>query len=164
MLIEIFREFKKHPAIVPYMPLDEKVYYGPETTRGATSYPYIKWIPTGDTYEPPLWVNKNAIIDGKRVQIEACFSRACGVEIRIYEEDYFKLETLINTSTNALYDVLVSTGNFRIQNGRMLNQEELTTESVGYAQTCTIWVPIYRVLPSAVVQDTLETVRITVPS
>lgn len=162
MLIEAYQAFKAHREIVKFMPLAESIYYGPEPSRGPTSYPHIEWIPTGDTYEPPLWVNVNQIIDGKRVQLESCFSRSCGVDIRLYHKDYLSLEIMINTVVNAIYDVLVSTGNFRMNGGRMMNREQVTENTVGYVISMSVFVPIYRTLPVATVNTTEENF-ITIP-
>jgi len=156
MLIDVFREFQKHHLMAQI-----KQYYGPESSRGATSYPHIEWIPTSDVWDPPLWVNQDAIIDGKQIQIEACFSRACGVTLRLYEKDYEPLEQLINRVVNALYDVLVSTANFTMKASAMMNRDQISENTVGYEMNLSIRVPIYRLLPVAILETIEESVAVS---
>lgn len=164
MLIDAFEAFKAHRNIAPLMPLESSIYYGPEQTRGPTSYPHIEWIPTSDVFDPPLWVNLKQIIDGKRVELESCFSRTCGVDIRLYHKDYRPLEEMINTVVNALYDVLICTGNFRLNGGRMMNREQVTENTVGYVLSGIIKIPIYQILPVGMINTTEEHFVTTPPS
>jgi len=157
MIYEVYELFKSHHEIVRFMPLASSIYYGSEEIRkndeAPVSYPHIKWVPIGDSYLPPLWQTKDVIIDGKRQQVESCFSRSCGVNIEIYHKDYKLLEDMINIIVNALYDVLESTGNFKVNTGNMMNREQLSQNTVGYSLNISVNVPIYRLIPTVTVES-----------
>lgn len=159
MLTDVYSAYQQFHTVCQI-----KQIYGPEHARSISSYPHIVWVPTSDTYSADrthIWQNVPVVKDGKHWELEACFSRGCGVDLYLYHKNYQELEELINTVINALYDVLISTGNFRVNQGRMLNREEVTENTVGYVLSCTLYVPIYRLLPVGIVESFTETITIT---
>lgn len=164
MLYEIFNQMKKHTSLYGQTSFScVSQYFGKDTMDRPSSYPRVIWMPSSDEYVSPNYAALPQIIGGKHVQQESLYSRKCGCDLHLYHKDYPEMEKFINDLHMALDDVCGAIGtsgnigNVEISSGRWINKEDVSLDSVGYVQSIYVYVPIYRLKPAAILENTTVT-------
>jgi len=164
-LYEVYLKIKNHtsPALgLNFNPISLSTVnqeFGNNYLKAISSYPHIVWVPTEDSNDAPRLNAYPAIVSGQRVSIEGIRTRIAGCDLHIFHRDYISMEILINDLQNALYDVLLAAGNaddprnFSIGPGRWVEKSDFVKENtVYYIQSITVQIPIYRMIPMAIVE------------
>jgi hypothetical protein len=166
MLWDVFQAMKKHTSHVGLLSLGTvNQTFGKNSLNSVSAYPHIVWVPTTDEYVKPLAAALPQVIGGKEVHMESFMTRKCGCDLHVFHKDYASMETLLNDLHNALYDVApalgtsANIGQLEVGVGQWVDREGQRDETVGYVQPINLYVPIYRLLPAAKIQN----VTVTLP-
>lgn len=110
--------------------------------------PRLIWAPTEDSYGPPLPASQPLTTGGRRVHVEAIWTREAGVSIYLFERDYRAAEDLIRRLHLALWEALSTSANYKLGRGRWVDRGELSTQTVAYVMPLAVHVPIYDLSPA----------------
>ena len=119
--------------------------------------PHIIWVPSPDTYGPPV-MNQVRVQPGQKGPIVSAFAvdsddegdmiegihtRREGVSVHLYEVWYPDLDVLIKRFIMVLREVCVAVGNYSIEGGQPISYTQVREGTVGYQLNVRISSPIY---------------------
>lgn len=120
--------------------------------------PRILWMPTQDDYTAPRPVATPSILGGRRVEVEAIWTREAGADVELVvpagPQGYRAMEDLIRRFHLALREALVCTGNYRVTRGHWRDREAVSTATLAYVQPLEVMVPIWDVVPAQLWEET----------
>ena len=95
--------------------------------------PRLVWIPTTDTFGPPVKVGANP---------KAYATRVAGVDCAVWGEDLGKTEQMVNDLIVALHRECLSRGNYELRGAEWITAGELTNNGIVYLLRLAIDIPI----------------------
>ena len=95
--------------------------------------PRLVWLPTSDSFGPPVQVGANP---------KSYATRVAGVDCAVWGEDLAKTETMINDLIVALHRECVSRGNYELRGAEWVTAGELTNNGIVYLLRLAIYIPI----------------------
>jgi len=113
--------------------------------------PRLVWIPTADSFGPPVKVGANP---------KSYATRVAGVDCAVWGEDLAKTEEMVNDLIVALHQQCLSRGNYELRGAEWSTAGELTNNGIVYLLRLAIDIPIVGV-PAVPVRPQTETLNVT---
>ncbi len=111
--------------------------------------PRLVWVPSADSFGPPVQVGANP---------KSYATRVAGVDCAVWGEDLAKTEEMVNDLIVALHRECMSRGNYELRGGEWITAGELTNNGIVFLLHLAIAVPIVG-RPATPVRPQTETTR-----
>ena len=95
--------------------------------------PRLVWIPSTDSFGPPVQVGANP---------KSYATRVAGVDCAVWGEDLGRTEEMVNDLIVALHRECMSRGNYELRGAEWITAGELTNNGIVYLLRLAIFIPI----------------------
>lgn len=162
---DVFQVMREHPRLAyvltskpsPRRDVPTGHDFGGRWLSKPNQSPHVIWVPSGDSYGPPVTnqvrvrpgeggVDRSAFAvddDEDGDMVEGTHSRREGVAVHLYETWYPELDVLVKRFITTLREVCVAVGNYSLEGGQPIDYKYVREGSVGYRLNVRLASPVY---------------------